>query len=192
MHPSKSTCAMLTRQQDVCWKQWRPTLSAERSDEWASPTTASLVSLRRMESCPRTIKHISICVLMIPWNKIHSEYNKKLFLRKSEKILYWNWFYRKIHSLSLLESVLLSLVEQICLARSQVNNLRTTVSVFFLYRTFLAVICIRHTGSSANYTSSLEASIVAFVAYSHQGTRAHVGIADDTFSIALFTQTTNR
>lgn len=81
------------------------------------------------------------------------------------------------------------------------------IYIFFLYGALLAIICIGHTGTATNNTSSLEeeeenfavqptrkwkflhtdliATIVTFVTDPDQSTWTHIGIAYDTFSIAF-------
>lgn len=56
--------------------------------------------------------------------------------------------------------------------------------VFFLKGAFLAIIRIRDANATANDASSSIGTIIAFVAYSHQGGWSYVAIAYHTFTIA--------
>lgn len=92
---------------------------------------------------------------------------------------------------SLLETIFLPFIKQISFCTAKINNLWASVSIFFLHSTLFAVICIWNSWAAANNTSSLIWSIVAFITDSNQGAWPYIGITDYTFSITLFTQTTN-
>lgn len=63
--------------------------------------------------------------------------------------------------------------------------------VFLLYRALFTIIRVRHAGSAAYHATSLIGTVIALVAYSNQGARPHVGIADDAFAVAFFAQSTD-
>jgi len=65
--------------------------------------------------------------------------------------------------LRLFEAELLSLVEKIFTAGSQVDNISASVSVLLHQRALLAIIGITSTGSPANNAPSLVRSIVALI-----------------------------
>ena len=67
----------------------------------------------------------------------------------------------------------------------------TTISVFFLNGTFLAIISVANSRTSTNDASSLVASIIALVANSDQSARPHIRVANDATAVTFFTQTTN-
>lgn len=54
-----------------------------------------------------------------------------------KKSFYWSE--KVVSGLSLFKSVFLALVEQICLAGAEVDDLGASVAVFFLYRALLAI-----------------------------------------------------
>lgn len=95
-------------------------------------------------------------------------------------------------SLSSFESVLLPLVEEVGFGTSEVDDLRTTVSVFFLDRALLAVVGVGNTRPAADHASSLVRAVVALVADSHQSARSHVGVAYDAFAVALLAKSPDR
>lgn len=160
------------RPPDACWTPTRPTLSAEKSDVWVNLMIASLVSPRRTESCRRPIKrlHNPTCVQPIPWNKTSTagiKLRAKSVFVLIKILLLEILNYRGNRVLTLLEAVLLALVEQICLGTSEIDNLGAAVAVLFLNCALFAVIGIRNSSSSTDHTSSLKASVVALVANSN-------------------------
>lgn len=111
-----------------------------------------------------------------------------------------------IKCLSLLETVFLSFVEQVCFGTSQIYNFWATITlkrdsnvkssitrgpkvtyILFLNRTLLAIIGVRNSGSSANYTSALVRAVITFITNPDKSTWTHIGITNNTFSITLFT-----
>lgn len=111
-----------------------------------------------------------------------------------------------IKCLSLLETVFLSFVEQVCFGTSQIYNFWATITlkrdlnvkstitrgpkvtyIFFLNRTLFAIIGVRNSGSSANYTSALVRAVITFITNPDKSTWTHIGITNNTFSITLFT-----
>lgn len=90
----------------------------------------------------------------------------------------WGW-----PSLSLLEAVLLSFVEKICLGSTKIDNFWTSVSILLQLDTFAAVVGIRYAWISTNNTTPFIAAIIAFVAYMDQSVGIDKGITDDAFAI---------
>ena len=90
------------------------------------------------------------------------------------------------------ETVFFPFVKEICLRATEIDNFRTTVSVFLLDCAFLAIICVRNAGPSADHAPSLVGAVIALVADPYQSARPHVRIADDAFTVAFFTQSPNR
>ena len=90
--------------------------------------------------------------------------------------------------LSLLETVLLPLIEQVRLRRSQVDDLRAAVPVLFHLRAFATIVRVRDAGAPTNNAPPLIGPIIALVADSNEGTGSHIRIADHTFAVALFAQ----
>lgn len=74
------------------------------------------------------------------------------------------FFFNKNIKLSPLKAVFLALVEQIRFRAAQINDLRATIAILFLDRTFFAVIGVGNTRPTANYASTLIGTVVAFVA----------------------------
>ena len=93
--------------------------------------------------------------------------------------------------LSLLEAVLLPLVEQVRLRRSQVHDLRAAVPIFLHLRTFATIIGIGNPRTPTNDAPPLVTPVVALVADPHQSTGPYVRVADDTFPVALFAEASN-
>lgn len=91
--------------------------------------------------------------------------------------------------LSLLESVLLPLIEQVGLAAAQIHDLRTAVSVLLEQSALLAVVGVRNAGATADHTPALVGAVVALVADANQRTRPHVRVADHALAIALLAET---
>lgn len=52
------------------------------------------------------------------------------------------------------KTIFFALIEKISLGRSQIDNLRAPVSIFFLYGALLAIVSIRDTNSSTNHTAA--------------------------------------
>ena len=91
----------------------------------------------------------------------------------------------------LLKSVLLPLVKQISLRRSQVYDLRAAVPVFLHLRALLTEVGVGDPGSPTDGALPLIAPEIAFIADLHDRAGADVGIADHALAIALFAQTPN-
>lgn len=83
----------------------------------------------------------------------------------------------------LLEAILFPFIEKICLGTAQVDDLRATISIFFLDGALLAVVGVRHAGPPADDAAALVGAIVALVTDAHQGAGPHVGVADHTLAI---------
>ena len=94
-------------------------------------------------------------------------------------------------SLSFLEPILLPFIKQICLWTPQIDDLRTTIPIFLLYGTFLAIVCIRHPGTTTNYTTSLVRPVITFITYSYQRAWTYIRITNNTFPIIFFAESTN-
>lgn len=77
------------------------------------------------------------------------------------------------------------LVEQVRPRTSQINNLRTAVSILLKARTFEAVEGITDTLATADDTLVLVVTEGALIADSHEGRGAHVGVAHGAFAVAL-------
>lgn len=80
------------------------------------------------------------------------------------------------------------LIEQICPRTSQVDNLRTPVSILLQARTFKAVERVTDPLATAHDALVLVVSKGAFVADADEGGRAYVGVADGTFAVAFVAQ----
>ena len=94
--------------------------------------------------------------------------------------------------LSLLETVLLPLIEQVRLRRSQVDDLRAAVPVLFHLRAFSAIVRVRDAGAPTNHAPPLVAPVVALVADPHQSTGPDVRVAHHTFAVAFFAEAADR
>jgi hypothetical protein len=79
----------------------------------------------------------------------------------------------------------LLLIEQICPRTSQIDNLRTTVTVLLQARTLEAVKGVTDTLATADNTFILVVAEGAFVTDSDQCGWAHVGVAHGAFAIAF-------
>lgn len=86
--------------------------------------------------------------------------------------------------LSLLEAIFLSFVKQVRLCTAEVDNLWTSVPVLLLLNAFPTVVRVRHSHTTTHDAPSLEAAIIAFVAYVHQIAGPDERVTDYTFSIA--------
>lgn len=80
---------------------------------------------------------------------------------------------------------ILFLVKQIRPTRTQIYNLRTPVSIFFQSGTFEAVEGITDSLATTHDTFIRKVAERALIAYSHEGGRSNVGIADWTFAVAF-------
>jgi len=89
---------------------------------------------------------------------------------------------------SFLKTVLLAFVPEIGLGGAEVDNLGAAVSVFLHLNALFAVIGVRNPHISADHTATLERPKIALVADFHERARTHIRIADDAFSVALFTK----
>merc|ERR1719420_1125143 len=89
------------------------------------------------------------------------------------------------------EPILFHLVEQVCLAATQVDNLWTPISVLLLHSALLTVIRITDARAPTDDTPALIRAIVALVANPDESARPHIGVADHTLSVTLFTQPPN-
>ena len=90
--------------------------------------------------------------------------------------------------LSLLEAVLLPLIEQVRLRRSQIDDLRAAVPVLFHLRAFSAIVRIGNPRTATNHAPPLVAPVVALVADPHEGTGPDVRVAHHTFAVAFFAE----
>jgi len=80
---------------------------------------------------------------------------------------------------------ILFLVEQIRSRGSQIDNLRTPISVLLQPRTLKAVKGIRDSLATADHTLVLVVAKGAFVADAGEGGWAYVGVADGAFAVAF-------
>lgn len=92
---------------------------------------------------------------------------------------------------ALLETQTTAFVKEIRPAGTQIDNLRAPISVFLETRALGAIIRVRYAGGTTDDASAAVGAKVAFIAYSHQSFWPHVRIANWTFTIALFTETTD-
>lgn len=86
--------------------------------------------------------------------------------------------------LPLFESILLSLIKQVCLGRAQIHNFRTSLSIFPQLYAFPAVVRIRDAWVSAYDASALKASVIAFVANMNQSIGIDKTITNHALSVA--------
>lgn len=91
----------------------------------------------------------------------------------------------------LLEAVFFALIEQVCLRAPQIDNLWATVSILLLNGALFTIVGIRDSRTSTDHAAALVGSIVTLITYANQGTGTHVGIADHTFAITFFTQSSD-
>jgi hypothetical protein len=80
---------------------------------------------------------------------------------------------------------ILLLVEQIRPRTSQIDNFRTSISVFLQPRTFKAVEGVRDALTTADDTLILVVAERAFVADTGKGGWSYVGVADGAFAVAF-------
>lgn len=99
-----------------------------------------------------------------------------------------NYYHRPSPRSSLLEAVLLSLVEEIRFSTTQIDNLGAPVSILLQLSALLAVVGIRDPDPTTDNASSLERSVVALITYPHKRARAHVGITYHAFAIIFLAQ----
>ena len=92
----------------------------------------------------------------------------------------------------LFESILFALVEEVCLGRTEIDDFWTAVAIFLHRCALLAVVSIRNTSSSADDTLTCVATIVTLVANAHNDCRLHHRVANNAFSSALLTKTSDR
>jgi len=88
---------------------------------------------------------------------------------------------------SLLEAVLLALIEQVCLGTAEVDNLWTAITVLLGDGALLAVVRVTDPRPPADDAPPLVRPIVALVTDAHQSARAHVRVTYDTFAVTFFT-----
>lgn len=91
----------------------------------------------------------------------------------------------------LLKPVFLPLIEQISLGRSKIYNLRAPIPILLHLCALLAEVSIRDPWSTAYRAFPLVASEIAFITDLYNCAWSHVGITDDTFSIAFFAEAAN-
>ena len=80
---------------------------------------------------------------------------------------------------------ILLLIKQVRPATPQINNLRTSIPIFFQPRTLEAIKRIRDPFATAHHTFVLVVPKGTFVADSDQGRGAHVAVADGAFAVAF-------
>lgn len=66
---------------------------------------------------------------------------------------------------SLLETIFLPLVKQICLRGAKVDNLWAAISVLLQHGALLAVVGVRHSWASTDDTTALVGAVVTLVTY---------------------------
>ena len=93
--------------------------------------------------------------------------------------------------LTLFESEFLSFVEEIRLCTAQIDDLRTSIAILFGDCTFSTIIGIGTSRSSADHTSTLIGTIIAFITDANQRRRTNVRITNHTSTVAFLTQTTD-
>lgn len=93
-----------------------------------------------------------------------------------------------LQPLSLISEILF-LVEQICSRTTQVYDLRAPISVLFQPRALEAVESVGDAFTAADDALVLVVAERALVADAHESGRAHVGVADRTFAVALVAKT---
>lgn len=84
---------------------------------------------------------------------------------------------------------ILLLVEQIRSRASQIDNLRTPVSVLFESGTFETIKSVTDALAAADDTFVLVVSKGAFVADAHEGGGPHVRVAHGAFAVAFVAET---
>jgi len=90
------------------------------------------------------------------------------------------------------ETIFFPLIKEISFCSSKINNFRTPITIFFLLNALPAVVSVCYTNVSTDNTTIFIAAVVAFVAYVNQGMGVYKGVADYTFSIALFAKSADR
>jgi len=88
---------------------------------------------------------------------------------------------------SLLESVLLALVEQVRLGTAKVDDLWTAIAVLLSDGALLAVVRVTDPRAPADDAPPLVRPVVALVTDAHECAGAHVRVTYDTFSVTFFT-----
>ena len=96
-----------------------------------------------------------------------------------------------INRLSLLEAILLALVEEIRLGAAEIDDLRASIAILLLLRALLAVVGIRDTSTTADDAAALEGAVVALVADANQGAGPHVRVADHALAVAFLAEPTD-
>ena len=104
-------------------------------------------------------------------------------LQVSDGAGWYTWFL-----LPLFEPILLPLIEEIRFGASQIHDLRTAVPVLLLNRAFLAVVCIRDTGSATDHAPALIRAIVALVADADECGGTDIRVTDHALAVTLLTQ----
>merc|ERR1719433_1726579 len=89
---------------------------------------------------------------------------------------------------SLLEAVLLALIEEVCLSTPKVDNLGTSIAILLALAALPAVESVGDARTPANYAPTLVAAVVALVADPGELARAHVGVADDALPVTLLAE----
>lgn len=85
----------------------------------------------------------------------------------------------------------LLLVKQIRSRTSQINNLRTPISVLLEARAFKAVESVGNAFSTAHHTFVLIVAKGAFVTYTDKGSWANIAIAYRAFAVAFVAEAAN-
>lgn len=58
-----------------------------------------------------------------------------------------------------------------------------TTYIFFLDRTLLAVVGIRHSWTPADHAAPLVGAVVTLITYAHKSAGPHIGVTDHAFAI---------
>lgn len=95
------------------------------------------------------------------------------------------------HPSPLLEAVFFAFIEQVCLRAPQIDNLWATVSILLLNGALFTIVGIGDSGTSTDHTPALVRSVVALITYANQGAGTHIRVADHTFAITFFTQSSD-
>lgn len=89
------------------------------------------------------------------------------------------------------EPVFLLLIKLINSDWAEIDDLRTTVTVFFLLYALPAVVGIRDSRSVADETAVLVRAVVALVTDSYQHHRTDIGVTDDALVVAFLAQSSD-
>ena len=85
----------------------------------------------------------------------------------------------------------LLLVEQIRPTTSQIDNLRTTIPIFFQTCTFETVECVTQSFAATHNTLVLVVAKAALVADAGESRRSDVAVADGAFSVTFVAETSD-